>query len=117
MSQDAKLSQRIQPHEATPWVIEAIRSVETSLEVSQGEVHRLTRELAEAKARALPDGWAAVPVADKITRKMVAAMMDVVFSGREQLGDPTMRSIYRAMLSARPECPPNGLPSKESGNE
>ena len=49
----AKLSQRVQPHEATPWVVEAIRSIETSRELLQGEIGRLTRELAEAKARAV----------------------------------------------------------------
>lgn len=121
MSKNPKLSQRIQPHEATQWVIEAIRAVETSLELSRGEVHRLTRELAEAKARAgfadasLPDGWVAVPV--EPTGGMVEsgffALLEAETDDNGALMFSVAEVIYRAMLSARPESPPNGLPSKE----
>ena len=163
MSQGSNLSQRIQPHEATPWVIEAIRAVETSLELSRGEVHRLTRELAEAretlqlverwanhhgvkprvtpaealgviqhhpailaitdsyvdgkrpetrnpyaelaeaKARALPDGWVVVPV-EPITGENYE---NGLWSRRN------WTAALKDMIAARPEYPPNGLPSKE----
>lgn len=76
----------------------------------ESEIDRLTRELAEAKARALPDGWVAVPVEPTLE------MIDVWFS-TSTLCPEHLRKKYRAMLSARPDFPPNGLPSKESGNE
>lgn len=91
--------------------------IEAADEIDQleSEIDRLTSELAEAKARAgsatasLPDGWVAVPV--EPTQDMLRAMASVpVLDYQERLG------IYRAMLSARPEFPPNGLP-KESDNE
>jgi hypothetical protein len=90
----------------------------------RSEIDRLTRELAEretqlasirqlledAEARALPDGWVAVPV------NPTAEMVDIWLYTATLCPDHFLKK-YRAMLSARPELPPNGLPSKESGNE
>ena len=74
------------------------------------ERDRLTRELAEAKARAvIPDGWVAVPL------EPTAEMISEVESASRIGAIWTAASAYRAMLSARPEFPPNGLPNKESG--
>lgn len=76
------------------------------------KIDRLTRELAEAKARALPDGWVPVPV--EPTAEIIEAMRS---DDWPSLSARECRSIYRATLSARPESPPNGLSIKESGNE
>lgn len=66
---------------------------------------RLTRELAEAKARAvIPDGWVAVPV--EPTNEMVDAWCEFepgpdsrwTYTAREDA-----KACYRAMLSARPD--------------
>lgn len=85
---------------------------------------RLTRELAEAKARAgsaaasLPDGWVPVPV--EPTGGMVEsgffALLEAETDDNGALMFSVAEVIYRAMISARPKSPPNGLPSKESGN-
>lgn len=75
------------------------------------EVIRLARELAEAKARAvIPDGWVAVP--ENYTAEMRDAWDGAPVS--EDL-DIDFDRAYRAMIAARPEYPPSGLP-KESGN-
>jgi len=129
-------------------------------EDAQSEIDRLTRELAEAKARAidwithpetieakrqwdavaealgadkdcpdsvlraakaragsasLPDGWVPVPV--EPTGGMVDsgffALLEAETDDNGALMFSAAEVIYRAMLSARPESPPNCLPSKE----
>ena len=57
---------------------------------------RLTRELAEAKARAvIPDGWVAVPV------EPTQAMRDE--GAIQKMSGATVGMIYRAMLYDRPD--------------
>ena len=85
------------------------------------EIDRLTRELAEEKARAvIPDGWVALPVEPS---------MEILDKGWDIWGtelssmQPNKLKIAAAMAryaalvkvasSARPEYPPNGLPNKE----
>lgn len=71
----------------------------------ESDIDRLTRELAEAKARAgsaaasLPDGWVAVPV------EPTQRMKDCGWSTYLNDDSVKMGNIYRAMLSARPEFP------------
>lgn len=85
----------------------------------KAETDRLTRELAEARARAgsatasLPDGWVAVPV--EPTGGMVDsgffALLEAETDDNGALMFSAAEVIYRAMLSARPEFP------KESEHE
>lgn len=85
---------------------------------AQSEIDRLTRELAEretqlasirqlledAEARAgsanasLPDGWVAVPVEPTVVQLNAGVDADDLRTGFE-----TVKVIYRAMLSARPD--------------
>ena len=82
------------------------------------ELQTMERELAEAKARAvIPDGWVAVPEIPTIE-------MLIASEGWREYDIPdhypdAVRPVYGgylAMLAARPEFPPNGLPSKEPSN-
>ena len=77
-----------------------IESQHAELIERQSVIDRLTRELAEAKARALPDGWVAVPEA--LSTKMIDAMRS---DGWPWLSLPECHSIYRAMIDARSELP------------
>lgn len=81
----------------------------------ESEIDRLTRELAEAKARAVPDSKS-VATALKEAAEILSAVAD------ENLNDlpanwrwPLIDELsgLAAMLSARPESPHNCLPSKE----
>lgn len=85
---------------------------------AQSEIDRLTRELAEAKTRAIPDGCIAV------NREKLERIADAIFSKRynaQENGDAydvgyfgKMLEDLEAMLSARPEYLPNDLPNKET---
>lgn len=73
-------------------------------EDAQSEIDRLTRELAEAKARAVPD-------------------VETITIWVRECGHTTHRQSkhiawsVHALLSARPESPPSGLPKEPSDVE
>lgn len=62
---------------------------------------RLAAENAELRKRVPPDGWVAVP--PQPTREMITAAMQAPCVGHPETGNPTMDSIYRAMLAAAPK--------------
>lgn len=87
-----------------------IESQHAELIERQSEIDRLTRELAEAKARAVRGQ------AESLLKVLVEALdSSFISSWQSTAGWQSQLDAAREWLSARPESPPNGLP-KESGN-
>lgn len=69
----------------------------------RAEIDRLTRELAESKARTVDSAM--------VRKALHYCPLDLPAPQKWAW----MANYINGLLSARPESPPNGLPSKESG--